>query len=325
VSQWLLNRLQEESKEPLVPQFAFQGAINWLRALSLIIEKSSTDKSQTEELYLETPTRSRNHGMDTAVFESIHFAYQNVASLNALNTDVEFKYDICNSAIVCWHDAIVFSAKAMVLGFYEDNPNMNGTDEIVKLWQDSIVVSNLIPAPFDLFLPTLVKKESDSIIQGYRGENSYTLDCTIQNEAMALGGLLSYLNGTHGYELWKSETKIKKSEGFRILGVHNFRTNRAKEFRDSILSQGFVNFLVQAERFRGKSNYRDSIFLSYGENNTEKLSTFINDLLIVSKAFLKCASIYCSKRVEPGTWDLFVNDIEENTCLSVEIDIIKNN
>ncbi|WP_057830730.1 hypothetical protein [Colwellia sp. TT2012] len=325
MSQWLLDRLQEQSKELLQPQFAFQGAMNWLRSLSLIIDKHPTIQDEANSLYGDITTRAQNRELDTKVFDNIHFAFQNIASLNALNNDVEFKNDICNSAIVCWHDAIVFSAKAMLFAYYDDDHNMDELSMVNKLWQESIVTNELIPSPFNLSIPTLVKKESEAIIKSYRGLNSYTLDNTIRNETMAYGGLCSSLKGTHGYELWKAEAQIKETDHFKSLKVDNFKTKIAREYRDTILSEGCVNFLVQANRFRGKSNYRDSIFLTYGENNSESLDTFISDLLKVSKAFLKCASIYCSKRVEPGTWDTFVDDIEENTCLTVEVDIIKPN
>jgi len=325
MSQWLLARLQEQSKELLQPQFAFQGAMNWLRSLSLTIDNMATIQDEANDLYGDIPTRKHSRSLDTKVFDNIHFAFQNIASLNALNTDVEFKHDICNSAIVCWHDAIVFSAKAMISAYYDDEHNMGELSMVNKLWQDSIVTNELIPSPFNLFIPTLVKKESEVIIKSYRGTNTHTLDYSIRDKIMAYGGLCSNLKGTHGYELWKAETKIKETDHFKSLGVDSFRTKIAREYRDNILSEGRVNFLVQANRFRGKSNYRDSIFLTYGENNSESLNIFINDLLEVSTAFLKCASIYCSKRVEPGTWNSFVDDIEENTCLTVEVDIIKPN
>jgi hypothetical protein len=325
MSQWLLDRLQEQSNEPLQPQFAFQGAMNWLRSLSLIIDKHPTIQNEANCLYGDITTRAQNRELDTKVFDNIHFAFQNIASLNALNNDVEFKNDICNSAIVCWHDAIVFSAKAMLFAYYDDDHNMDELSMVNKLWQESIVTNELIPSPFNLSIPTLVKKESEAIIKSYRGLNTYTLDHTIRNETMAYGALCSSLKGTHGYELWKAEAKIKETDHFKSLKVDNFKTKIAREYRDTILSDGCVNFLVQANRFRGKSNHRDSIFLTYGENNSESLDTFIKDLLKASTAFLKCASIYCSKRVEPGTWDSFVDDIEENTCLTVEVDIIKPN
>ena len=323
MSQWLLNRLQELSSETLQPQFAFQGATNWLRSLSMLTEHESETSSKIKNLYEATKKRENCKELDTKVFENIHFAFQNIAALNALNNDVEFKYDICNSAIVSWQDAIVFSAKAMISAHYEEAYVLDDLKIVNKLWQEAIVENELIISPFNLFLPTLIKKEADGLIKSYRGANSYNLDYPPRNEAMALGGIYSYLKGTHGYELWKEENHIKDTDGFKSLGVDNFRKKVAQEYRDSILSKSCVNFLVQAERFRGKSNYRDSLFLTYGENNSELLNQFISDLLAVSTVFLKCAVTYCSKRVEAGTWDAFVEDIEENTCLTVDIEIIE--
>ncbi|MGI2097445.1 hypothetical protein [Shewanella glacialipiscicola] len=325
MTQWLLGRLQELSSEPLQPHFALQGATNWLRALAILTDNETNISSQIQELYANTQRRVNCRSLDTLAFENIHFAFQNIASLNALNNDVEFKHDICNSAIICWHDSIVFSAKAMILSFYEDEAT-NLHDDLTllsKTWQDVIIDNKLIIFPFSLSVPTLVKKEAEALIKNYRGSNSYALDYPVKNEKMALGGVYSYLNGTLGYELWKKEASIKETDDFKSLGVDNFRTNKAKQYRDSILSKSCVNFLVQAERFRGKSNYRDSLFLSYGENNSELLDLFITDLLSVSKVFLKCAVSYCSRRVESGTWDSFLSDIEENTCLTEEIKTIE--
>lgn len=324
MAQWLLGRLQELSGEPLQPHFALQGATNWLRSLSILTQNESNIKSQIQDLYSSTPRRIVCRTLDTAVFENIHFAFQNIASLNALNNDVDFKHDICNAAIICWHDSIIFSAKAMIASYYEDEVTTNNdSSSIHRTWQDVIIDNELMISPFSLSVPTLVKKEAEALIKTYRGSNSYTLDYPVKNETMALGGVYSYLKGTLGYELWKKETAIKEMDDFKLLGVDNFRTKKAQQYRDSILSQGCVNFLIQAERFRGKSNYRDSLFLSYGENNSELLEQFVSDLLSVSKVFLKCAVSYCARRVEAGTWDSFLNDIEENTCLTEEVEIIK--
>ncbi|AZQ84906.1 hypothetical protein EKO29_13445 [Colwellia sp. Arc7-635] len=322
MSQWLLTRLQE-SKEQVNPQFAFKGAINWMRALSLIIEKGATHQTVLQELYTDVQPRLINTKLDTEVFESIYFAYSNIASLNALTFDVETKYDVCLAAIISWHDAITFASRAMIYAFKDSDFSMESNCCIEKIWQESIVINKLIPYPFNMYLSTLVKKDAEAELKEYRGLNAFNLDSFISNETVAHGGLVSYLKGTHAYEQWKSEVIIKKSDEFKALNVENFKKNIAKNLRDPILSEGCVNFLIQAERYRGKANHRDSLFLSYGESNIESIKTFIEDLLNVSTAFLKAASYYCSKRVEEGTWELFVEDIEENTCLSVDIDIIK--
>jgi hypothetical protein len=84
-----------------------------------------------------------------------------------------------------------------------------------------------------------------------------------------------------------------------------------------------VNFLIQAFRYRGKANYRDSIFLSYGDNNQGTIDKFTQDLHDVAFVFLRAASKYCSIRVEKGTWAEFVADIEQNSRLSLKPDVFK--
>ena len=90
-----------------------------------------------------------------------------------------------------------------------------------------------------------------------------------------------------------------------------------------MFSRGSVNFLVQAFRYRGKVNYRDSIFMSYGEDHSEKIKTLCDDLVKVSYAFQRMAVFYLSRRVERGTWDFFVDDLEVNNKLSIDVDIFK--
>ena len=43
--------------------------------------------------------------------------------------------------------------------------------------------------------------------------------------------------------------------------------------RDKWLENGFVNFLVEAYRFRVKANYVDSIYLSYGKRDRPGIRT----------------------------------------------------
>jgi hypothetical protein len=75
--------------------------------------------------------------------------------------------------------------------------------------------------------------------------------------------------------------------------------------------------MIQAFRYRGKANYRDSIFLSYGDENSEKLVKFIEDLHLVAERFLKMSTEFCKRRVEKGTWEKFVDDIKKNSRINV--------
>jgi hypothetical protein len=43
----------------------------------------------------------------------------------------------------------------------------------------------------------------------------------------------------------------------------------------------------------------------------------------VAKAFMRMAAFYLSRRVERGTWERFISDLEINSKLSLEVDILR--
>ena len=57
------------------------------------------------------------------------------------------------------------------------------------------------------------------------------------------------------------------------------------------LSRVAINFLTQSYRYRGKANYRDSVYLSYGEDNSNLLNILLKDLELVSKKFF--SYVFC--------------------------------
>jgi hypothetical protein len=320
MSQWLLNRLFE-AKDQANPQFAFQGTVNWMRALAEIVNSGATSDAELNKVYSGVSRRVVNTTSDTSVFENMFMAHHNLASLTAISTDVKSPYDTCRSAIVAWYYTTYFSASAMIAASSGSTQETHAAT--AKVWQADIVENDLIPYPFNLYLSSLVITTMEGEIDTYRCGNSYDLNHYADSEEIAHGAIVSYLKGTHGYKKWESEERIKNSREFKALGVANFRKNVARELRDNVLERGYVNYLVQAFRFRGKANYRDSIFLSYGPDKEEIISQFTTDLLDVSNAFIRSAALYASKRVERGSWDEFIDDIDENTRLSITTDAIK--
>ena len=317
---WLLDRLFDAGDQA-EPRFAFQGTVNWMRALAEIVNNGSCSDEELNSLYSRVQRRTVNESADTVVFQNMHMAYHNLASLNAMNNEVVDKYDICRSAIVSWYYSVYFASSAMVAA---SSGSLQETHTATaKSWQADIAERSLIPYPFNLFLTSLVTTTADSELAAYRGENTFNLNDRAQDSDVAHGAIVSYLKGTHGYKKWETEEKIKNSREFKALGVDNFRRKVARELRDNVLDKGQVNFLIQAFRYRGKANYRDSIFLSYGDNNESTITQFIEDLNDVATGFIKAASRYSSARVERGTWDLFVADISENTRLSIGVDAIE--
>ncbi len=320
MSQWLLKRLFEAKDQPK-PTFAIQGTINWMRALSEIIDSDEFSSEKINDVYKQVQRRPKNEIADTLVFENMLMAYHNLASLSSLDKDISHKYDVIRSAIVSWYYSTYFSASAMVAA--SSGSKQETHSATAKVWHSDFAERGLLPYPFNLCLSTLVLKKVKPQIENLRNGNSYDLSVYSSNLEEAKGACISYLNGTADYKKREVEERVKTSKEFKKLGVENFRTKAAQILRDDALDKGQVNFLFQAFRYRGKANYRDSIFLTYGNSYEDKIGPFINDLRVVTKAFIQMAAFYCKKRVAKDDWELFINDLEQNTRLSLSVNEIK--
>ncbi|MGL5842517.1 MAG: hypothetical protein ACRCYK_12060 [Aeromonas hydrophila] len=315
MSKWLLDRLFETGDQA-EPRFAFQGTVNWMRALAEVVNNGACADGELNDLYARVQRRPVNREADTLVFENTLMALHNLSSLKSMNENIEDKYDICRSAIVSWYYSIYFSASAMVAA--SSGSIQETHTATAKVWHSDIAEKELIPYPFNLILTSLVSNTADAEIAAYRGENPFDLNDRAYDYETAHGALVSYLKGTHGYKKWETEERVRTSREFKALGVDNFRTRAAREVRDHALEKGQVNFLIQSFRYRGKANYRDSIFLSYGDNNKATIEEFIQDLYDVATGFIRATSHYCSRRVERGSWAELVEDISNNSKLSID-------
>ena len=63
-----------------------------------------------------------------------------------------------------------------------------------------------------------------------------------------------------------------------------------------------VSFLHQAFRYRGKVNYRDSMFLTYGEDNTNDIIQLVEDLKTVSEGFQQMSAGYIKAKINKESW-----------------------
>lgn len=64
-------------------------------------------------------------------------------------------------------------------------------------------------------------------------------------------------------------------------------------------------------------NYRDSMFLTYGEDNTNDIIQLVEDLKTVSEGFQQMSAGYIKAKINKESWSLFYNDLSENSRLSV--------
>ncbi len=313
----LIDRLFEQNDQP-APRFAFQGTVNWMRALSIAVDNEEFSTEALTDFYSNTQRRQPNPESDTLAFECLLMAFHNVASLEEFET-TNNKYSIVRSAIIAWYYSLYYSSKAMLAAVSASNPQTH--TKTGAIWQTEVIERDLIIMPFSLSITDLRPSNITQTIENLRGVNRHDLNTTPVTDEQVYGALVSYLKGTANYEKWMVEEKVKSSSQFKGLGVTNFRTNAAKELRDTALTRRHANILTQAFRYRGKANYRDAIYLSYGADYSEAINTFVSDLSTVAKAYAFMVSHYIPKRVERGAWQQYGEDLNENSMFTLPFDI----
>lgn len=290
-----------------------------MASLAITCNAEGFSKEELKAFYSKVARRKVNKEADTWVFENIVMALHNVSALDQMSGDLENKIPIVRSAIVAWYYAVYYASSAMVAAASGSKQETHAAT--AKVWQRDIVNNKLVISPFNLSVDTLIEKQVKKDIESLRNGNDFQLVNTPNNQDEAWGALCGYVSGTADYEKWRTEERVRTSKDFKALNVENFRTKEARELRDSKLESGFVNFLIQAFRYRGKANYRDSIYLSYGENREETISNFVQDLRSVATSYLAMACYYSARRVEKGTWECFAKDIKENLVFPIDSEI----
>ena len=316
---YYLNQLYEYTDQPTLT-FAFRGTVNWMRALAIVCEEKVTNET-IKSFYEDIQRRKENDRLDLKVFENLLMAIHNLYSLQSINKSVQNPYDVVRTQVVNWYYSIYYASSAMCAAKSGSvNKTHTGTS---KIFQNDLVDSGLIMSPFDLSVNTLVEKDYKKQINDLRDGNKFDLNTLPTTIDESYGCIYSYLQGTAGYRKWQIEEDLKKSKEFKKLYVTNFRTKAARELRDTKLEKGFVNFLTQAFRYRGKAHYRDSVFFSYGADNSNQVEQFLKDLEVVGMSFLKMASFYCSQRVKKKSWKSYIEDLQENLRFEFDMSILE--
>lgn len=318
MDKWLLRRLFAHS-DPATPRFAYQSTVNWMAALSILCDSEAFSPEAMRSFYLAVPRRAVNEEADTWCFENVFMMLHNVEALSEMTGKCE-PLPVIRSAIISWYYAIYYAASGMVAAASGSKPETHA--DTARIWHADIAGRGHAIGPFGLHLDTLVPSEVKAEVSQLRAGNSFALTKVATDEADALGACVAYLSGTAKYEQEKVEELVRASTPFKDLGVSDFRTKRAAQFRDARLSKRSVNFLTQAFRYRGKANYRDSIYLSYGANRKETLKTFLSDLENVASSFATMACRYMARRVEKGAWERFVEDLDNNSQITVRHDVL---
>jgi hypothetical protein len=306
--------LAEKPEDVPDARFALPSTIHWMRALAILAVDQKLDFASARAFYSSVQARSIPEDQLNSVMEQLLFVLNQIAAIQGM-TLVPNKADVARTAIVAWYYGVYSAATAMTAamdGSFQDNHT-----ETARKWQERFPTNRLAMPPFADFLSSVLKETVETELAPVRARGQFSLVKEPKTAVDAWGCCAEYLSGTAGWERWNVDERVRETSAFKALGVAGFRTKEAREMRDAAYAKRGIAFLHQASRYRGKANYRDAIYLAYGNSVPAQLSGFVDDALVVLKAFAAMAGGYCSMRMGRTRWNEFVDDLDRKKAISI--------
>lgn len=313
MSEWLYG-LIKKSDDDRAPDFARQSHMNWARALSyeLNAEHGATVVDQRAALrkHFEGSVKPRKVDEDhlVDVFEPLFGSIQGSTSLVSLaSRDVVDAWE-CPTATVTWYYAVYNAFRAMFAA--RDRLPADTHASAVNALNGEL--RTLLPHPFDMVAERIKGEKYEDKLPHYLterragGRSAAINGAFSNNRTVARQIILEYLHGSAGYWAEVTRNKIVAKGPYE-----NFKTKAAQEVRDRALKPA-VNFLDCAYRYRGKANYRDAIFLSYGQAHARVGLPFVKDLANSGRFVTMMAAAYVRARLGSDAVGAFAADMKEN-------------
>jgi hypothetical protein len=289
------------------PRFALPSTVNWMHALATIVMDQMVDFSSASSFYKTVGKRTFSQQEENSIFEQLLFSLHQLSAIEALRS-IPCKSDVARVGIVAWYYGIYSSASAMVAA--QDGSFQDDHTSTANAWDRQFSALGRVISPFSLRVSTLVESSFKAEIKIIKAGRSFDLTSKSTNSTEAFGSCCAYLSGSAAWWKAKTEESVKASREFKALNVADFRTKAARELRDSRLAGKAVSFLHQAFRYRGKANYREALFLGYGDYVETLLSDYIDDLASVLRGFVAMSGAFACKRLGQPIWNDFIEDLD---------------
>lgn len=307
--------LSEKPSEVPDSKYALPSTINWVRALSILSKEVGLDFKTAQKFYTSTvKARSMQQHEENTICEQLLFCLNQIACLRAVG-QTENKADVARTAIVSWYYETYAAAQAMIAG--ADGTFADNHSTVAYQWDRNFPAKGLALEPFNDRMSDLTDLTIQAKLLAIRGRGKHSLSSSKpQTKEDAWGCVYEYLSGSAEWWQWKIKDQVKESKEFKALKVNSFNTKLARNVRDAVYAKKSMGFMHEAFRYRGKANYRDAIFLSYGKNVPALLSPFIKDLENVLTTFSVMAAAYSSVRMKQY-WPTFIDDLEKKKSVSI--------
>ncbi len=301
MAHWLFDQIQDKGREP---QFAVQSALNWMAALRLEVEAehglTPAEQFVSCAKHFRTSVhpancRVRNDEIFEALLASLNYSLGSILLAGNFKTLSVVK----PSAVVIWYYAVYSAIRAMFAALGQTVRENHSS--AAKFFAASL--RQKLPHPLNMIAKHKMAQDYLPALPGFPNATPFDLQKPVSaNRANAQGMLLQYLNGSAQYFL-----KRDKED----LGYPNYRTKVAKEQLEKRL-QKQVGFLHCAFRYRGKANYRDAIYLTYGSRVPHGSTDFLENLSIVARFAFLCSVAYVQRRVGATVVSEFGKDLTQN-------------
>ncbi|MFB2846122.1 hypothetical protein ACE1BG_07525 [Aeromonas veronii] len=314
---WLYSEVIKED-DLRVPTFARQSTINWMKALRFEIinehGKSAGEHFESCLVHFKSTYPKKLAPLNNrCIFESLYSSLTGCLALQTSAKNADKESWVLPTAIVNWYYSVYFSVLSM-FGSTGQTVDDNHAS-VYRAFGSNL--SDQMPHPINMKATYLNNEEYKSLLPKYASASSFNLSKTFpESEEAAKGMLLEYLSGNTKYYTWLTKERILKKAGYR-----DFRSKIAKEDRNRQLPKT-IAFMHCAFRYRGKANYRDGIYLTYGKASADETKAFLEDMKIVAQ-FIFIAALALAYR-SPLNLEVvkFLEDIDKNLkgidCLTDE-------
>jgi hypothetical protein len=316
----LYTRMRDHGTLAETPQdipdarFALPSTVNWMRALAILVTELDLDFAAAARAYCGVHRRALTDRELNSVCEQLLFALHQLSSLRALAT-VSNKADVARIGIIAWYYGVYGAASAMIAAGDGSFPDTHAAT--AQQWGHQFVAKGLVLPPFGDRLSSLRADLVEQELAPIRARGTHSLTVAPASLEQAWGCHAEYLAGTAKWEQWNIQQRVRETKEFKALGADSFRTAAARALRDAAFSRRGMAFLHEASRYRGKANYRDSIYLAYGRSVPRTLGSFLDDLAIALGGFAAMAAGYVSRRIGREAWIAFIEDLEQKRSITI--------
>lgn len=313
--EWLFDIIGQ-SEPSRRPDFARMSALNWMHALSSEIDAEHGRSVEEQWRACQANFESvvpRDVQHLAAVFEPLFGAITYATSLASLAQQTSVAPWRCPGAIVEWYYAIYGAMRAILSACDQPAPDKHARVADALNGQ----IRERLPHPFDLHAVWLKNEDyrpelpHHPMTQARLGSVNPLTESFNGTRQHAQEMLLAYTRGTARYYVADIKQALLGTREFKKAGWHEFKAKAPRAERDRRLAKKELNILHLAFRYRGKSNYRDAIFLAYGAGQPEDGLAFVTHLANVARFATLCALAYVERRCGPGPYESFRQDLRE--------------